>query len=87
MLKCNELPIMVKLGWFSTCALTVLSVTVSALPTAPIVNNNGNASFGAGIDTSDFHRLGKRDAPDWYFRILPLGASIVWGEGSSNGNG
>lgn len=27
------------------------------------------------------------DAPDFYARILPLGASIVWGVGSSNGNG
>lgn len=26
-------------------------------------------------------------APTFYARILPLGASIVWGTGSSNGNG
>ncbi|KAM0542975.1 hypothetical protein ACHAPJ_012532 [Fusarium lateritium] len=30
---------------------------------------------------------GDSDAPDFYARILPLGASIVWGVGSSNGNG
>lgn len=26
-------------------------------------------------------------APDFYARILPLGASIVWGKGSTSGNG
>lgn len=25
--------------------------------------------------------------PDFYARILPLGASIVWGKGSTSGNG
>ncbi|PKS10949.1 hypothetical protein jhhlp_002708 [Lomentospora prolificans] len=79
---------MVKLGWFTTSILTVLSVAVSALPTAPAFTNDTDFdSFDLDVDSFHLNHLGKRAAPDWYFRILPLGASIVWGLGSTKGNG
>jgi hypothetical protein len=39
--------------------------------------------FGTTISTDLLHE--RADKPQ--LRILPLGASIVWGEGSSKGNG
>jgi hypothetical protein len=68
------------------CALFMFSIVSRAL--AAHFSSNASADFlPFGNCTVESSPLGKRDAGKHPLRILPLGASITWGHGSSTGNG
>ncbi|KAK1755378.1 hypothetical protein QBC47DRAFT_300196, partial [Echria macrotheca] len=66
-------------------AITIATLLFSSLVLSlPAADHYANGSTIATVQTSD---LQKREVPDFYLRILPLGASITWGMGSSDNNG
>jgi hypothetical protein len=59
-------------------------IALAALVTAHPLNPN----FNATSRHEESHQLQRRASPgDFYLRILPLGASIVWGLTSTDYNG
>ncbi|KAK4442239.1 hypothetical protein QBC34DRAFT_455938 [Podospora aff. communis PSN243] len=64
-------------------SLSVHSLTVRHVDN--FVSNDTSASVLARL--GEARALAARDAPDFYLRTLPLGASIMFGQGSSHKNG
>lgn len=65
---------------FSLLPWIALTGFVAAHPLSP--------NFNATHDLEQTHQLQRRASPgDFYLRILPLGASIVWGLTSTDQNG
>lgn len=49
--------------------------------------SNGLEALPQNLTIDSCPLITNATAPDFYGRILPLGASIVWGKGSTSGNG
>jgi len=60
-------------------------IALAGLITGHPLNSNVNTTT---YEYDESHQLQRRASPgDFYLRILPLGASIVWGYTSVDGNG
>jgi len=70
--------------------LSLVIVLASTAPTTPSFTTGPRSSRQSDPQDSynaSFHSLGALDEDVVPLRILPLGASITWGQGSSDGNG
>jgi len=67
--------------------LAVFTILLSLVWSLPTTDTPGPQGSGSKPLVADAPAVRKRAAPDFYLRILPLGASIVWGMGSTHNNG
>jgi hypothetical protein len=72
------------IGGIAECRTTCVTPTASCSATSTPVQVTTTATIPWTVSVND---LEASPTPSFYARILPLGASIVWGVGSSTGNG
>lgn len=82
---------MLPLATRQACTLAILSFIIFTVVTSlhiPLTEPHDVPKLDRREpDGAAHYRLNSRAAPTFYARILPLGASIVYGMGSSTGNG